>query len=67
DPPVPQGGDVRLDLNLFVFIRLRRVSPYAKVKRPVGAKSRVPMGNQPFGGMDAAPWARSGDHRPAQF
>jgi hypothetical protein len=58
---------VRLDLNQNVLVRLRRVSPYAAVKRPVGAKSRVLIANQPSGGSDTAPGARSGDLRPAQF
>jgi hypothetical protein len=64
---VPQGGDVRLDLNESVFIRLRRVSPHAKVKRPVGAKSRVLMVNQTVECIDAAPRMRSGDLRPERF
>ncbi|MFM7115743.1 MAG: hypothetical protein ACKO0N_03830, partial [Planctomycetota bacterium] len=59
EPPVPPGvffiapafslgGEVRFDLLLFL-VRLRRVAlekprgPYAKLKRPVGAKSRVLM------------------------
>jgi hypothetical protein len=47
EPPVPQGGDVRFDLRKFILLRVRRVAlaeprlPYAKILRPVGAKSRT--------------------------